>query len=205
MRGDLLTRGTPDVGGHFDHARRVFNRQALEAQIEAIELERRNFQDVLAELDEAFARGPRGAERAELEAKAALFRQGLERREQQLEYLHQQLQMLEHEHGMEVEERELGMMRDRLEYVSGWEETVFDPARAVVLATQNLIELSEDDPGEVLKVLEELVEEVPGIARNVIRFALKDIYLRVGDKPQAAKQMVLVIRENAEIIARHHP
>jgi len=106
---------------------------------------------------------------------------------------------------MEVEGRELDMMRERLEYVSGWEETVFDPSRAVVLATQSLVELSEDEPEEVIEVLEGLVEEVPGIARNVIRFALKDLYLRLDDKPQAARQMALVIRENTEIMARLHP
>lgn len=75
----------------------------------------------------------------------------------------------------------------------------------MVLATQSLVELSEDEPEEVIEALEGLVEEVPGIARNVIRFALKDLYLRVGDEPQATRQMVLVIRENAEIMARPHP
>jgi hypothetical protein len=106
---------------------------------------------------------------------------------------------IEHER-REAERRELAMMTDRLDYVDNWHHIAFDPQRAVMMATQAIVEIhmASGRPQQAVEILEGLMERVEALgSRTAIRFALRDIYMETGTPELAAQHMVKVILENS--------
>lgn len=100
----------------------------------------------------------------------------------------------------EAERRELAMMTDRLGYVDNWHRIAFDPQRAVMMATQAIVEIhmasgQSDRAVEMLERLLERVEEQG--SRTAIRFALRDVFMERGEPERAAQHMVQIILENS--------
>ncbi len=139
----------------------------------------------------------------ELRRELVHVRHEIERNEQEIQRL-----MLERER--QAERYDLMRMAERLEYVSNWREVAFDPAEAVMMATQAIVEvhLTTDNPERAADVLEQLLDRVDELgSRTAVRFALKDVYAEMGRPEQAAEHMIQVIQENARAIAsmRHQP
>ena len=108
----------------------------------------------------------------------------------------------------EAQQQHLQTMVRRLEYVSNLGEVAFDAQRAVMMATQAIVELglAGDAPGESAGVLEELLEQVKELgSRTAIRFALKNLYMKMDRPSEAHDQMVQVILENAHGISPRPP
>jgi hypothetical protein len=100
----------------------------------------------------------------------------------------------------DTERRQMSAMNERFEYVAGWREVAFDPAQAVMMATQAIVELhlAMDDANGAAHNLEALLEKVDGAgSRTAIRFALRDIYTELGRLDKAAEHMSQVILENS--------
>ena len=128
----------------------------------------------------------------------------------EMERIELEIQRLMMERDRQAERYELMRMAERLEYVSNWREVAFDPAEAVMMATQAIVELhlNTDNPEEAAEVLEQLLHQVDELgSRTAVRFALKDVYAEMGRPEQAAEHMIQVIQENARAIAsmRHQP
>lgn len=100
----------------------------------------------------------------------------------------------------DAERRQMTAMNERFEYVAGWREVAFDPAQAVMMATQAIVELhlANDDAEGAAEKLESLLAKVGGEgSRTAIRFALRDIYTELGRPDKAAQHMAEVILENS--------
>lgn len=138
----------------------------------------------------------RGDELRELQRRLVDVEHELQRHELELDRSNQML-------ARESERLELVRMTDRLEYVSNWRDVAFDAPRAVMMATQALVEMfvDVDQPDRAVETLGGLLENVdePG-SRTAIRFALKDIYMLMNDTDRAAEQMKAVVVENARTL-----
>jgi len=100
----------------------------------------------------------------------------------------------------EAERRELAMMTDRLGYVDNWHRIAFDPQRAVMMATQAIVEIhmASGQPDQAVEMLEGLLERVEEQgSRTAIRFALRDVFMERGEPERAAEHMVQIILENS--------
>lgn len=100
----------------------------------------------------------------------------------------------------EAERRELAMMTDRLGYVDNWHRIAFDPQRAVMMATQAIVEIhmASGQPDQAVEMLEGLLERVEEQgSRNAIRFALRDVLMERDEPERAAQHMVQIILENS--------
>lgn len=143
------------------------------------------------------------AERAEIAPRE------IDRLRLEMEFVHQEIAAHEEQiaraieyQRRELEQEHLTTMAHRLEYVSHWEEVAFDPKRAVMMATQALVELEmgRGQPAEAAATLESLLEQVHELGgRTAIRFALKDVYTEMDQPGEAREQMIQVILENARL------
>lgn len=100
----------------------------------------------------------------------------------------------------EAERRELAMMTDRLDYVDDWHRIAFDPQRAVMMATQAIVEINmaSGQPNRAVEMLEGLLEGVEERgSRTAVRFALRDVYMERDEPERAAQHMVQIILENS--------
>jgi len=151
----------------------------------------------------------------EAEFVAQFERAHLEQREEEAHDLRLRLLDVEHEirrreldlariermHDNLEERHELMRMTDRLEYVSNWGDVAFNAPRAVMMATQAIVEtaLVQGEPEHGVSALSSILENVTHLgSRTAVRFALKDIYTAMGKPDEAVQQMALVIQENAD-------
>jgi len=82
--------------------------------------------------------------------------------------------------------------------VEHWQRSVGDPLRSIIVAAQQIVELSGDKPEVAVDVLRDLLERVDALpARTVLRFALKEALMRVDDRRGAIEQLHEVIMENS--------
>jgi hypothetical protein len=101
----------------------------------------------------------------------------------------------------QLEERELDSVRNRLAVLDTWQQVSFDPRQAAVLAVHSITEMHEDNPEQAIDVLMNLVPDLPvGGARNAVRVALKDLFLRLDRIDDATHQMTEMLRENAQLV-----
>lgn len=142
-------------------------------------------------------------ERAEIDqegGKAQDFRRELVDVEHQLRITEIEAQRLMEAREQDNERRNILTMTDRLGFVERWEEVAFHGPRAVMMATQAIVELhlANGDVRGATERLEELLGQVDGVgSRTAIRFALKDLYSELGKPKRAAEHMFKVILENA--------
>ncbi|MHC4697696.1 MAG: hypothetical protein ACYTFA_13240 [Planctomycetota bacterium] len=113
-----------------------------------------------------------------------------------------ELELVQHQRLYEtgVERHEVMRMRERLEYVSNWGDVAFAPDRAVMMATQAIVEMcvGGEEPERAAEILGKLLDRVEQLgSRTAIRFALKDVYMVMEDPERATNEMKMVIVENA--------
>ena len=204
-------------------ARREFERQRAFHDVNREAQERRVRQEMEAELDRLHAELQELHVR-EVDLRAVMQTRELEGQPGEVHELRRELVHVRHEiernelevqrlmleRDRQAERYDLMRMADRLEYVSNWREVAFDPAEAVMMATQAIVELhlTAGDPERAAEVLEQLLNRVDELgSRTAVRFALKDVYAEMDRPEQAAEHMIQVIQENARAIAamRHQP
>jgi len=135
-------------------------------------------------------------------------RQAMERLRHALELRQRDFQRLREERMRAGEQREIQMQMRRLAYVNNWQGIAFNPARAVMLATQSIVEVNvrRGDHGQAEEVLTSLLERIEDVgARTAVRFALKELYGAMRQPEKAVQQMEQVVIENAQLLETRRP
>lgn len=80
------------------------------------------------------------------------------------------------------------------------EHLASNPMQVAILGVYAIADAAKDNPEQGISVLQALLEQEQAVPmRTVIRFALKDLYVKAGQKEAAMQQLQTLVRENSRL------